>query len=160
MRLPPLLEVAALVPLKGSKRERLSTSRGSVLLEVILALVLFVAAAAVVTSAVNASMDSVDRQRLTTHAVNLASSVLAELRIGARSAAIAGPEEFEAPFEGWSWELVLQPLESDTSGSIPLTQVEVVIRHLDPPLVYRLAEVIRLGKAATAQPVSINDRPL
>lgn len=129
--------------------------RGAVLLEVILALVLFVAAAAVVTSAVNASMDSVERQRLTTHAVNLAASVLAELRMGARSMAIVGPEEFEAPFQGWSWQLELTPMELETGGVAPLTRVEVVIRHLDPPLVYRLAEMIRPAKAAeAAAPVS------
>jgi type II secretory pathway pseudopilin PulG len=143
-----------------SSRRRKELLQGSVLLEVILALVLFVAAAAVVTSAVNASLDSVDRQRLTSHAVNLASSVLAELQIGARSAALVGPEEFAAPFEGWTWELELQPMESDAGETTPLTRVEVVIRHKEPAMVYRLAQVIRFGKTASVQPVPANDRPL
>ena len=48
----------------------------AVLLEVVLALVLFVAAAAVIASAINASLESVERQKLNLHAANLAVTVL------------------------------------------------------------------------------------
>jgi hypothetical protein len=122
-------------------------AQGAVLLEVILALVLFVAAATVVTSAMNASLESVERQRLNAHAMDLAVTVLSELQVGLRSAAMTGPEDFEAPFADWTWELQLLALESDLGEASSLTRAEVIIRHKQTPLVHRLAQVMRLSQA-------------
>lgn len=121
---------------------------GTILLEVVLALVLFVAAAAIIGAGFSASVDSVERQRLSTHAVNLAVSVLSELQMGIRNAGETGPSAFAVPFEAWTWELILAPVETDTAdaaGSTGLTQAEVVIRHLDPPMVYRMAQFLKPG---------------
>ncbi len=86
--------------------------QGAVLLEVVLALGLFVAAAAVVSASLNASLESVDRLRLNLHAVNLAVSVLSELQLGTRAVETgSGPQPFEPPFEQWGWEVFLTPLE-------------------------------------------------
>jgi hypothetical protein len=124
-------------------------AQGAVLLEVILALVLFVAAAAIVMSGMSASVESVERQRLNAHAMDLAVTVLSELQLGLRSSAMTGPADFEAPFKDWTCELQLLPLESDTGETSSLTRVEVIIRHKRSPLVQRLAQVMQLGQATT-----------
>ena len=132
---------------------------GVVLLEVVLALVLFVAAAAVISTAVNASLEGVVRQRLNTHAVDLAISVLSELQIGSRTADSAGPERFSVPFEDWTWQLALSPRDERELEPSGLALVEVIVRHDDPPIVYRLAQVLKLEKpAATATPATARTR--
>ncbi len=121
------------------------SASGTILLEVVLALVLFVAAAAIIGAGFSASVDSVERQRLNSHAVNLGVSVLSELQMGIRKADETGPSPFSVPFETWTWELILAPVETDVEGSKGLTQAEVVIRHRDPPMVYRLAQFLKLS---------------
>lgn len=118
--------------------------QGAVLLEVILALVLFAAAAAVIGAGLNSAVSGVERQKLNAHAVDLGVSVLSEIQIGLRAADSAGPEPFDRPFGGWSWQLVLTPTETETGESSDLTRVEVIVRHDDPALVYRLTEVLKL----------------
>ncbi len=124
--------------------------RGAILLEVVLALILFVAAAAIVTGGLNASMSSVERLRLNAHAANLAVSVLSELQMGARSMAMTGPEPFEKPFEEWTWELVAAPVQEEAAEASRFRKVEVVIRHEDPAVVYRLCQVLRLEEPKPA----------
>jgi hypothetical protein len=111
---------------------------GAVLLEVILALVLFVAAAAVIGSALSSSADSIERLRLGVHADNLAASVVAELEMGNRSAAVPGPAPFEAPFTNWTWQIV------PPAGDLPGAPFEIIVRHESGSPVRRLAQVIQL----------------
>ena len=111
---------------------------GAVLLEVILALVLFVAAAAVIGSALSSSADSIERLRLGVHADNLAASVVAELEMGNRSATVPGPAPFEAPFTNWTWQIV------PPAGDIPGAPFEIIVRHESGSPVRRLAQVIQL----------------
>lgn len=144
MKLPPLHRPHA--------RLRRHRQRGALLLEVVLALVLFVIAAAIIGGGISAAMNSVERQRLTAHASNLTASILAELQMGARALDELGPTEFEAPFADWTWEIVpaaTMPGE-DTAGAAQ--QIEVIVRHEDPPLVYRLSQTIRVGEAAGKAP--------
>ena len=70
-----------------------------------------------------------------------------------------GRRPFEAPFQDWTWEASLLPVENaisatsatgatgTTAGS---TRVEVVVRHMTAPVVQRLAQVIRIGRSAAA----------
>ncbi len=124
------------------------------LLEVVLALVLLAAAAAIVGAGMGTSADAVERQRLNIHAANLAVSVLSELQLGLRVPG-QGPENFEAPFEHWSWEIELAPLESELGQGTKLSRAEVVVRHDDPAMVHRLAQVIRTD----ALPPPVESRP-
>jgi type II secretion system protein I len=123
---------------------RSTSQRGTALLEVLLALALFVVAAAIVTSGMSASTDNLDRQRRNTHAANLAASVLAEIQLGIRSTAEAGEQPFNPPFEQWTAELVVTPTETEAGEASGLLRVEVIIRHKDSALVRRLAQVIRV----------------
>jgi len=147
---PTLQFVRRGVPVRQTPASR-HGERGALLLEVVLALVLFVAAAAIISGGISASMNSVERQRLNAHASNLAASILAELQMGARSLGDAGPAEFEAPFTGWSWEIVPSATApgEDTIGAAQL--VEVIVRHDDPSLVYRLSQSIRVGETRKAE---------
>src|SRR3989440_3723756 len=116
---------------------------GAVLLEVVLALVLFVAAAAIISAGLNASLNSVERLRLNAHAANLAVSVLSELQMGIKTIAVSGPQAFKAPFEGWTWEVQAAAADSEFSRSSSSQRIEVIIRHDDPAVVYRLSQILQ-----------------
>jgi hypothetical protein len=122
-------------------------NRGAVLLEVVLALLLFVAAVAVVSSALNSSMSSIERQRFGVHAANLAATVHAELDLGLRTSESLGPEPFEKPFDAWTWQLVPAPIDDKTGGEASdLTAIEVIIRNTNSSSVYRLAQTHKAVK--------------
>jgi type II secretory pathway pseudopilin PulG len=127
---------------------------GAVLLEVLLALALFVAAAAVVSTALSSSMESLERQRLGGEALNLASSLMAEIQLGVRPASPESSKPLEPPFDDWTWELALTPTETGHGGISGLALAEVVVRHKTSPIVRRLAQMIRVGAgiAATQAP--------
>ncbi len=118
--------------------------KGAVLLEVVLAIVLFAAAAAVVGIGLKAAMDGTERVRLSTHGGNLAVTVMSELQMGLRSLADTGPEAFGPPFAGWSWEIVGAPWSQNEGARGGLTHVEVIVRHEPTEFVHRLAQVIRV----------------
>lgn len=119
---------------------RRSSESAAVLLEILLAVALFVAASAVVTTSLNSSIQSLDRQHLRLHAANLASSILAEVEIGARSSTAAPAQSLEAPFQDWTFELVAEPSPPDFSNVAPLEHVTVVVRHQTEPVVHRLSQ--------------------
>jgi hypothetical protein len=123
---------------------------GAVLLEVVLALVLFVAAATILTSALSSSLDSVERLRLNAHAADLAVSVFSELQMGTRTLEGTGPQPFEAPLEEWTWEAVATPVQADADESNAFKRIEVIIRHEDPPLVFRLGQVMSMDQIKSA----------
>jgi len=120
-----------------------SRRKGAVLLEVVLALVLFVAAASIITVGMNTSVESLERLRLNTHALNLAASVLAEVQMGVLPADANGPVEFDLPFENWTWEIQSESVQGEIGDTNPLTRVEVVIRHIEKPIVHRLTQIMR-----------------
>lgn len=119
---------------------------GAALFEVIIALALFVAMAAVMTSALSSSLDSLDRQRLNTHATNLASSILAELELGVRPTESGGPQPVGFPYEDWTWEAVITGTETETGEASGLSRVEVIVRHKSSPIVRRLAQFVNLDR--------------
>src|SRR5687767_12013205 len=124
-------------------------NRGSVLLEVVLAIVLFAAAAAIIGAGLKAAIDGAERLRLNTHAANLAVTVLSELQMGIRSLADTGPEAFGPPFEGWTWELAALPWGNEENRAVPLTSVEVIVRYEPTEFTHRLAQVIQVGHGTT-----------
>jgi type II secretory pathway pseudopilin PulG len=127
-------------------------SRGAILLEVVLALALFVAAAAVLTTALNSSLDSVQKQRRNLHASNLALSLLAELQMGARSPLSREAFALEAPFENWTAEIIATPAETEIGETNTLTRVEVVVRDRDSSMTYRVGQLLNLGRVDQVKP--------
>lgn len=124
------------------------SARGAILFEVILAVVLFAAAAVIISGGLNASMRSVDRLKLNAQAVNLGVSVLSELQMGLRSLETAGPENFDPPFDEWSWEINSTPLQTESAEDTPANKVEIIIRHDEPPAVFRLAQILQPDEAS------------
>lgn len=132
-------------PTKSPCRRSLER-QGAVLLEVVLALVLFVAAATVISGALGSSFDGVERQRQQLHAANLAITVHSELDMGLRTLEAAGPEAFAPPFEEWTWQLQSESAGGE-NGSSALLRVEVVVRNTNTTTVHRSAQ-FHAGKAA------------
>ena len=132
---------------------------GSVLLEVVLAIVLFAAGAAVIGIGLKASMDGAERLRLSTHAGNLAVTVISELQMGLRSLADTGPEAFGPPFEGWVWEVAALPWGERQAETIPTSptsmRVEVIVRYEPEAFVHRLAQVIEVGHGSITDPSAV-----
>ena len=128
--------------------------RGAVLFEVLLALILFVAAAAVVTSAFNASTESLERQKLSAQALNLAASTIAEVQLGIRPGNSDSARPFEPPFDDWTWETALTPTETTDGGVTGLNRLEVIIRNQKTSTVQRLAQVVKLKAGATTNSVA------
>jgi type II secretory pathway pseudopilin PulG len=118
-------------------------ARGAILLEVVLALVIFAAAATVIGIGLNSSIAAVDRLRLGARANDLSISVFSELQIGSRSLADTGPEPFGRELPGWTWEIVSSPWGANDSGKSALTRVEVIIRQEDEGFVHRATQVIK-----------------
>ena len=67
---------------------------GAILFEVVLALALFVFAAAVISGGFSASLKSVDRMRAALDASNLAISTLAEIELGLQPMTSSAPTDF------------------------------------------------------------------
>jgi hypothetical protein len=135
---------------------------GSVLLEVVLALALFVGAATIITSGINASMRAVERVRLQNHAINLAITVFSEMHIHARAVAAAGPEPFPAPFQNWTYKIEIAQSETAMDSPEALRQVEVVIKNTMENVTHRLAELFpasAIGDADTNSPSALFASP-
>jgi hypothetical protein len=119
------------------------------LLEVVLALALFVGAATIISTGINASVQAVYRLRLETQAGNLAISLISEMQMHARPIAPAGPEPFEPPFTNWNFRIAINQTEGGTSESEALVPVEVIINHLEEPVVYRLTQLFRAAETGS-----------
>lgn len=145
-----------LTSIGGGPRET-GGQKGAVLLEVVLALVLFVAAATILTNGLSSSLDSLERLRLNTHAADLAVTVLSELQMGLKTLTLNGAQPFDLPMEAWTWEIVSTELESDTGEAEPVQSIEIIIRHEAPALVYRLTQIMRIdGSSAILEPPGIS----
>ena len=153
IRQPRRIAVLPVLPLKHR------SARGAVLLEVILALVLFAAAAAIIGAGIHSAINGVERQKLNAHAVNLAVSVISEIQMGLRTVESVGPESFVSPFDHWTWELALAPAEDEAGEVSELTRVEVIVRHDDPALVHRLTQLLKLEKKQLTTTAAVGNQP-
>jgi hypothetical protein len=129
---------------------RPAINSGAVLLEVILALVLFVGAAVIIGSALHAAANGVERLRLSAHAADLATSILSELQMGSRTPGDGSPEPLAPPFDTWMWQVQTIPLRDEAKPSATgspstaagLMQVQVVVRDTASDFVYRLSQIL------------------
>lgn len=160
MRIPSPARVAADQSVRRVHRVRRSgPAGGAALLEVLLALALFVAAAAVVTVALNASLESLERQRLGVQALNLAASVVAEVELGVRAAGGGSPQPFEPPFQDWTWAATAVPVAGGPGFSAGWQRVEVVVRHQAAPVVQRFTQVMAVRAAGASPTLGATTRP-
>ena len=127
-------------------------ARGSILLEVVLALALFVGAATVITAGINASLQAVERVRLQNHAANLAISLMSELQMHARPIAPMGPESFEKPFEGWLYRIAVEQGSENISETASLQSVEVIVWNPEEGVTHRLTQFFRVSEIGESKP--------
>ena len=59
---------------------------------------------------------------------------------------VLGPAPFEAPFTNWTWQIVAP------SADAPGSPHEIIIRHADPELVRRLAQIVLVPSRTAAAP--------
>lgn len=128
-----------------------ASERASVLLEVVLALALFIGAATVISAGISASVDAVHRVRLQTHAANLAISIMSEIRIGARPLAAVGPENIEPPFQDWLYRVNLNAGADIATETDSTRAVEVIVWHTQENAVHRITQFFRAGELARAE---------
>lgn len=112
-----------------STNSRLGARRAAVLLEVILALALFVFAAAVIASGLHAALNRVEGLRRECHAANLAATVMAEIQLGIRPLQNSGREPLPEPFTDWTAQVESAPYTFGWEDVAGLEQVTVVVRH-------------------------------
>jgi len=116
---------------------------GTVLLEVVLALTLLVLACGVVLGALGQCARRLAQVRREATATNLAVTAMSEIQMGVLTAEKDTPVPYDAPFEGWSRQVVEESL-TNSEEAPGLRRVEVIIRYAedprDRPYVYRLVE--------------------
>lgn len=139
-----------------TKKSSARDMRGAVLLEVVLALGLFVAGATIALGGLSTATDTVDRLRRELTAVNLASSLIAEVQLGVRPLQSGRPEAFAPPLSDWSWSLTVEPLAPTVEARVEnaadtvvsgVVRVEAIVRRGD--YAYRLTQFVVDGSPST-----------
>ena len=125
---------------------------GAILFEVVLALALFVFAAAVISGGFSTALMSVDRMRAELDASNLAISTLAEIELNLKPMTTSPPAEFEPPMERWTWQVEVTEPSEDLDMSGGLTLLEVIVRNEEQEWETRFARMIRASMPAAAWP--------
>ena len=124
-------------------------SSGAILFEVVLALALFVFAAAVISGGFSTALMSVDRMRAELDASNLAISTLAEIELSLKPMVTSPPAKFEPPLERWTWEVEVTEPSEDLDMGGGLTLVEVIEEKEKET---RFARMIRASMPAASRP--------
>lgn len=125
---------------------------GAILFEVVLALALFVFAAAVISGGFSTALMSVDRMRAELDASNLAISTLAEIELNLKPMVTSPPAQFEPPLEKWTWEVEVTEPGEDLDMGGGLTLVEVIVRNEEKEKETRFARMIRASMPAASRP--------
>jgi len=118
--------------------------RGAVLLEVVLAIALFVLSVGVVAGALDIAVRGAMMLKRETQAADLAVSKLAELQSLPYSPVRESPTDYDDErLDGWSYEVVVDKLDMSSSLVPPIDRVAVIIRHRDlPDFAYRLSQLV------------------
>ena len=127
-------------------------SSGAILFEVVLALALFVFAAAVISGGFSTALMSVDRMRAELDASNLAISTLAEIELNLKPMVTSPPAQFEPPLEKWTWEVEVTEPGEDLDMGGGLTLVEVIVRNEEREKETRFARMIRASMPVASLP--------
>jgi len=110
-----------------------------VLLEVVLATVLFAMTAMVVLVGLHSCFRSLGKMRLESEASNLAISKVSEIQVGIFPPEDDGPNEYEegeGPID-WTWEIVTEELELETEiEDLQMLQVQVIITYVPSGYTY------------------------
>ena len=121
--------------------------RGAVLLEVVLALAVFVGTAMAVLGGLSACVKSARNVGLEAQAADLAVTLLSELQLELLPVEDAGPELYEdETLQEWTWQVAVEPITTELA-ELEVTRVELTIRNTAYNYTYRLNYL--LGVAPT-----------
>ena len=153
----------ALMP--AGQRPRGRRRDGAVLLEVVLALILFFGASLVLLSALNASLRTAQRVSLEAQAADLAVTLMSEIQMGLVAPSDDGPNDYgeeDESLAGWTWEIVTDPVEDEAPElELPqLLEVEIIIRNDAEHYAYRLAQLMPAEGAGAAEAGGLAARPV
>jgi len=129
---------------------RRASAEATVLLEVLLALALFVFGAAVISAGLHAALRQTARSKSAVQAMCLAESALAEVQLGIRPFQSAGEEAFPAPWDGWTAAVEVAPYTFGWEGVSGLSLVTVTVRNARTGTAYRLARLLPNPQLETA----------
>lgn len=118
------------------------------LLEVILAISLFAFLGAILHGSLNSALERVRVIERQNRAMDLAVSVLSEVRMGLIDPVPQGPEAFaedDPVAAGWQWELQAEELIAGTDLPVQ-TKLTVIVSHVESGLVVRLVELLQAQK--------------
>jgi hypothetical protein len=112
-------------------------STAAVLLEVVLALSVFVSATSVILAGVTMCAESAKRLKIQAVAADLAVTLSSELQMGLLATTSAGPSSFqEDRLAGWTWEV-----RAEAMISVPgMQRVEVIVTHVPTGRAHRLVQ--------------------
>lgn len=118
--------------IRHPKTTRTHAARGAILLEVVLAMTLFVFGAAAVATALSRSLDSARRLRIRARAADLAVTTVSEIQMGVLPLERVEPTYFdEVDLRQWTWAVAVEPLEQIESMRV----LTVTVAH-EPTGVY------------------------
>jgi hypothetical protein len=110
---------------------------GAVLLEVVLALTVFVGMAMAVLASLATSVHSARHVGLEARAADLAVTRLSEMELGLVPIEDAGPEAYEdEALADWTWQITVLPDVSELPD-LDITRVEVAVRHTPSGYTFR-----------------------
>ena len=118
--------------------------KGAVLLEIVLAMTIFVFSVAVVQSGLVSCLRSLDTVRLQNQAVNLAVTKISEIHMGLLDVIDTAPTSFEEEDESlseWEWQITTEPIGEDPTAPI-MTLVTVTITNASQRITYQLTEIM------------------
>jgi len=112
--------------------------RAAVLLEVVLALMVFVSMAMAVLGGLSTSLKSARTVALEAQAADLAVTLLSEIQLQVVPVEDAGPEAYEdETLEDWTWEVTVEPITTQLA-ELEVTHIEITIRNTAYHYTYRL----------------------
>jgi len=120
-----------------------SRRRGIVLLETVFALALFVGGASVILSGISACVRSVQRMEAETVADDLIVTLLSEVRMELVPPQDDGPNEYEEPYLGWTWQIVTSEFQDVIEAEGPeMVCVEIIVSNADAGCERRLTLLV------------------
>ena len=116
--------------------------QGTILLEVIFALALFVMAAGVIMGGLSSSISAVRRMKLESQASDLAVTTLSQIQLGIINPTDTPATPFDDPsLDGWTYAVNTAPPQGMTPPPGVLT-LEIVIVNTDKNYTYRLSQFL------------------
>jgi type II secretory pathway pseudopilin PulG len=132
-----------------------SGRRGIALLEVVLAVTIFVGLAVAILSGLGLSIRSAGTLRQQAQATDLAVTVLSEIQLGTIQAADGSPTAFDPPFADWTWQTVLGTAELTEIGVTDVQPIQIVIKNTATGYAYRMYELVPVATTPSSEtPVS------